>query len=388
MSDTATIDAAPAAPTAPVAPATPAAPATAPQASEATATAAAPAQNVHGKSAREFVKDVKRGNAAPTPAVHHSAAQPRDVEGQFANAAPVAPAATPAPANTPAAPAPQASIRIPIPEGHALREMGIDALTASTPTEERAIRGLLNSHVRRNEVDTERTQRQAAERRAEIASAEAKEWQQRAFQTFASPDQIATYQELIAANRPEDAEVYMEGIRSKQSAQVKSKLGEIEKQHTDQATAETNRQNGVQFMESALTEARTRYGPHTPEFINSNEFASLFMNALTAFTQSAGRYGRQPTMQDFFKDHLDTAWATHGDVRTVFTRRDADAAARREEETMQKARAEAEKTVNAAVARAQNPLGRIPAGSDVGRASTTPATSSSRDYLRGLTRRR
>ena len=68
---------------------------------------------------------------------------------------------TPAVVETPVA-APVAStltpIRIPIPDGHPMRSTGVDAITVSSPQEERAVRAAINSYARRNENESLKTQ--------------------------------------------------------------------------------------------------------------------------------------------------------------------------------------------------------------------------------------
>jgi hypothetical protein len=86
----------------------------------------------------------------------------RDAGGETSPAAAAPPQGEATTAATAAA-TPQ-PVKVPIPQDHPIREMGLDALEASSPQQERAIRALVNSYTRRQQVEEAEQRAVTAER--------------------------------------------------------------------------------------------------------------------------------------------------------------------------------------------------------------------------------
>lgn len=209
------------APAAPVAPAlVPAAPAdAAPLASPATEPITPPVtepappteERLTRREAKRGLHQDRAAAAAAAPVVEPAAPE---VPGALPAAAEPALVLPSAPAGLAPTPTPMpAGIRVPIPEGHAIREMGVDSITVTSPQQERAVRAALNSYVRRQEVAVLQTQLQQAQQA--LVEREAREtattrWTSRPEYQAA----IDRYNEIKEAFGEEAGEQYWRGVNS------------------------------------------------------------------------------------------------------------------------------------------------------------------------------
>ena len=187
--------------------------------------------------------------AAPEPGA--SAAAP-------AEGAPGEGAAAPAP-TPPEAPAPPRPILVPLPP--ALREMGVETLTATTPQEERAVRALVNGYVRRQELATAQARASELERR--LAEKEAREAAVQKWE--ASPerkDAQERYQKLVEL---ETAGEVPAGTAEQFRASYDAQVARIAQAERDQRMAAIEEQEAVSegraFQQQAWMNALTIPAP-------------------------------------------------------------------------------------------------------------------------------
>lgn len=184
-------------------------------------------------------RDARRGlhqdRPKPTP-VTESATPPAATPGAASETpAAATPLGTAAPAVAPAA-APV--IPILIPEGHPLREMGLEQLVAHSALEERAIRAMLNSHVRRQEVaQRDQTISELQRELVQIRSGQAAE--QKWKETPGYKAAVERYHEIKETYGQEAADVFWRGVAveftSIADTEYQTRMQQIESQNTERA---------------------------------------------------------------------------------------------------------------------------------------------------------
>ena len=229
--------------------------------------AAAPAEPVvapEGRSPDAVSVEAKVPGASETPKVATS---------------PVETLAPPGPASPAAAPAAPQPIRVPIPVGHALREQGLEFLTAHSPVEERALYAVLNSYTRRQEVATLQAKVDEYQRReTERAAREAAEEQWKAKPEYNTI--MAQAQELRETHGDAVADQFLRGFNAdfdKMARQeIEARMGEIDQQRIAEAG------------ERWTNEARTRVLA-LPESIRALPiFNEVFNKAVQSFNSELG----------------------------------------------------------------------------------------------------
>jgi len=192
-----------------------------------------------------------------------------------------------APAVTPPVEA-VAPIVVPIPADHPLRKLGIQELTAKSPLEERGIRAMLNSYVRRKEVD-ERDHKIAMyeEKIARRDAQEAADQKWRSTPGYQSA--VERYTELKEAYGEDVANQFWRGVsveyKQIEDTEYQTRIGAI-KEEREQAAAETWAQQAWQ------NQARL------PEPIRTlPDFPRWFQNATLAFNAELER-GAYPEAQN------------------------------------------------------------------------------------------
>lgn len=138
-----------------------------------------------------------------------------------------------------------AARRIPLPEGHPLRDQGIEFFEATDEQQEQGIRALVNSYTRRQEVEA-RDQKiremdaKLAELQQQITRQKATEGTLQEWQKTPEYQQaVATYESILNAEGQEAASTYWDGIQGKLRETIDEKYeqdwSEIEEQRNAEA---------------------------------------------------------------------------------------------------------------------------------------------------------
>lgn len=361
------------------------------------APAAAP-EAANAAEARQSLRDRSRGVSQPQASARSAAAavnqpaQPRDETGRFAAAqapAPETQAATPqADAATPeAAPkeAPPAD-RIELPADSPFRERGKQFFDQLSGDE---IRGLLNSQTRKREVEQSRSEVQRLRIEAERHKAEAAAWREQAHQAYASPNEIATYNEMLALGREDDAKVFMAGVMSQKQAAVGAKAEEAEKGVASQFAEQQAQDRGLEFGHAAKAHFDSRYPDYWRQ---SPAYGQAFDAALKDYAAELERSPHVPSVTRL-QAHLDLRYASDPSVQErvrqeMATQREQERE-RIRKEAQEELAAQEREHLNAAAARRQtNALGRLPASSMPASLPVTGAASSAAEARQRLRDRR
>jgi len=224
---------------APAAPPSPAAPATAPPAPVTTLAPTPPRIPETPPAETDFSRDAVLARRLEALKKETDAA-PVVPDGQVPDPAagtPTPPAGAVPPAAPETAPAPQ-YIKVPIPEGHPLREGGATYLLAENEQQARAARATINDYTRRSEVERYKAQidqfeRQAAESTARQAAQD--EW--RSSPEYAT--RMQQVQEVRDAFGDAVADVFAKGIDADyqrlESGRIEAALGEINQRRQGEA---------------------------------------------------------------------------------------------------------------------------------------------------------
>lgn len=260
-------------------------------------------------------------------------------------------AATPQPglsASTPAA-TPQ-EIRVPIPEGHALREQGREYIVAASAEQERDIRDLLNSTGARRR-DVEAARREAQEAREETlryrAALEASDaWQMQAIDSGV----LEEYQNIKEVN-PKAAERFLRGAMAEMEEDASTRY----QQATEAVQQQQVQQSAVQFVASAYSELSGRLPAELtmlPAYREAFDLARRNYGDHLDAREKQG-YDVQPSVEEM-RPYLEGALVTSPDIVRYLTARQqsqtaqqqADWQAQQEAEAA-RVRAEAEAKVRA-----------------------------------------
>lgn len=342
--------------------------------------------------------------AATTPPVVDATGRAHDpTNGQFTT--PPA-AATAAPGTEPAAAPPQPGtsanapaalpqeIRVPIPEGHPLREQGREYIVAASPEQERDIRGLLNSHTRRQEVETARREAQAAREealryRAALEASDA--WQMQAIDSGV----LEEYQNIKEVN-PKAAERFLRGAMAEMEEDASTRY----QQATEAVQQQQVTQSAVQFVASAYGELSGRLPAELtmlPAYREAFDLARRNYGDYLDRREALG-YEVQPSVEEM-RPYLEGALVTSPDIVRFLTARQqsqtaqqqadrqaqqATEAARVRAEAEAKVRADLKAEEEARILAAQQP--RNPLSGIAGVRSDVNSTSAPvEDPTRGLT---
>ena len=181
--------------------------------------------------------------------MHEARAQRETAAAKVDDTAPAAPAeATPAAPAAPAAPgtetkpadaaAPAAAIRVPIPEGHPLRDSGRTYIEVTSAEDERAVRASLNSHTRRAEV--ERLEAENADLRKKQIEREARDaatnkWVNRPEYQVA----VEKYKEIKETVGQAEASAYWRGVNEEfariETEEIATRTAAVEQADIDRA---------------------------------------------------------------------------------------------------------------------------------------------------------
>lgn len=158
-------------------------------------------------------------------------------------------------------------IRIELPEGHPVREMGVAELTANDPQQEQVIKALVNgTYHRRAEVEELRDQL-AEERRLRVQRESTEAAQEKWRQTPEYQQAVDTYQQILDMQGEEAAKQYWQGASLKLQELSKSEFserwGEVEAQEQE-AAARQWQNEAFQRAQSKLPAEVTRL----PDFGN------------------------------------------------------------------------------------------------------------------------
>lgn len=384
MSETIAAPAAPeAAPAAPVAPEAPAAPAwsaqdvvrglhlASPPAApvEASAEPVAPAEpaapvvdangRVHGTDGR-FVEAPQEGAASAA------------TDGN-APAADAAPGDAPEVSEPTAADAvPEGFVRIELPEDHPLRERGRDHVLAPAEMEE-DYRGLVNSPVRRREVEA--AQQQVGQLEQSLIQLQASLRAQAEFQQALFSDRrvMDTYWAIESDHGQEAAASWLQGVLAENGRSVEQYVTQAQQQRA----AEQHEQAAQGFLADVHSQIPTLY-PLWGQAERSR--------ALLAYASYARESGEPLSIQNF-RQFADARYVQHPEVQAMLRARLAEqqqqAAAEVQRQQAEAARAQLQAH---AARQAEVPMAGVPAIAATGQPApvATPNAPSAQDLLRGL----
>src|SRR3990167_2093205 len=228
----------------PVAPvAAPASPATTPvDAAPVTPTPATPEAPKGPLSRREAKEGLIRGvrdaiavTETPAPVASEPPAHP-PTDTSVPGTTPPTEAGVAAP-SAPVVPAYQ-PVRVAVPEGHPLREMGVEYFTAESPQHERAIRATINSYTRRSEVETLRAQLDTNAR--EKAAVEAREAAQKQWVNRPEyQERITKYHAIKEAIGQAEADLFWQGANAElvqiEQQELTTRMGKLDESARQQA---------------------------------------------------------------------------------------------------------------------------------------------------------
>jgi hypothetical protein len=209
-----------------------------------------------------------------TPVAADPLAAPDGQSPDSAAGTPTPPVGTVSPPATPEAPAAPQYIKVPIPEGHPLREGGATYLLAENEQQARAARATINDYTRRSQVETLRAQVDQFERQVAEGAA-----RQQAQDEWRSSPEYATrmqqVQEVRDAFGDAVADVFAKGIDADyqrlESGKIEAALGEINQRRQSEAA------------QSWISDARVRVTA-LPEPIRSlPKFGEWFDAAIQSF---------------------------------------------------------------------------------------------------------
>jgi hypothetical protein len=226
-----------------------------------------------------------------------------EVKATGASGTPIAPPvetlAPPGPASPAAAPVAPAfqPVRIPIPEGHPLREGGLQFFTATSPLEERALRATVNSYTRRQEVATLQAKVDEYERgrvEQEARDAALEKWTSR-------PEYKANqvrYQEIKDAFGDVEADAWWRGVNAEfdkvAQQEFEARMGKVDQQRVEQrALAWKN-------------EAWGNVGGLPQAIRNLPSFSRLFEESVRSFDaeMALGHYPQLTTAEEMHKEFM------------------------------------------------------------------------------------
>lgn len=300
------------------------------------------------------------------------------------------PATTPTPVADPATPAvPEGFVRIPVPEGHPLRDRGREFILA--PKDEEAdYRGMLGAAARRAELEQAHTE--IAELRAREMRLQARE---EARQKYADDPDIRELDARIAA---------VEGVDPITAAALKHRrealLGEkAEGRYTEMAReqwAGSLRAAGDQAESQALAIVRQRY---PAEWLSRPESMQVWADATESFIAKARRNLRPGQAPSFDPAEIVREFDRHA-VHDPWIRNHLSARLQKEQDTKaeqirlaaeEKARADAAAAEQATLEanlqkRKRNPLGGLAVGTSTGQTVPTDRPPTSREYMQSVLR--
>lgn len=202
-------------------------------------------------------------------------------------------------------------IRVEVPEGHWLRDQGVNEWFARDEAEARRMRGVLKDHSRRAEVSTLREQLIEAQARLRAA-------QETRESIVTDPDLLARIKELRSLGHDDMADLIVAGLDKKQADKV-GEYAEAERQKF----AEQDSTAVVQdFRDTTLETARGRY----PDFwVNSPNFLQACKKALflyandVSFREQSGESVK--LSQDGVWDYLDRLYLSDPEAQRIIRER-------------------------------------------------------------------
>jgi hypothetical protein len=216
-------------------------PTAAPEVSDDGADPAAPTQ--------ERVRDASGRFTSP------EATEPPIAEGRPADISAEAPVADERPA---------AHRRVVLPADHPIRGMGLDALTASSPHEEQAIRALINgTYARRQELEAQAQRAERAEQ--ELMRLRAEMGARTEFESTPEYQQALRQREELASVDEKAAERYWKGVQSELEEAASRQLQKLTEEYTEQQVIATARAF-VEDVQVAAVENFPTQITHHPRF--------------------------------------------------------------------------------------------------------------------------
>lgn len=226
--------------------------------------------------------------------------RPRDEAGRFssedqpetAESSPQDPGAPQAEATTDEATPPPTTVKIPVPEGHPLREQGKEFVTVPAE-EERSVRALMNGVARRSEVEAAFQRASQAEARAREAEAIAEFYRTQGPQLW-TPDDQAAYDDISATYGPEAAERFKRGKLSEADQQI----AQVRQDAQAQGMRAEHQQTASQFAQAAIEDATVKYpGVTEAEVLRAIYLYGAELDRIEKMT------GRQPQLHadDFYR---------------------------------------------------------------------------------------
>lgn len=182
-------------------------------------------------------------------------------------------------------------IKVQIPEGHPLREMGLTEFTAANDLEAQGLRASLNGYVRRQDVETMRAERDALQQK--LLHREARESAQQKWQK--SPEYEAAVDRFYKTKDLEDSGDLPAGTADRVWKAEVAELRDLEQKEVVAREDALVEQEMARYADEFTAEAWNRTVAVTPEIRNLPEFSRWFEEAVENFDFEAtkGRYAQQ-----------------------------------------------------------------------------------------------
>ena len=204
------------------------------------------------------------------------------------------------------------SVTVPVADNHPLRQRGREAFTVASE-DERDIRALLNSHVRRSDLDQASQQLNEVSAQLIETRADAEYWRQQASSGgILTSEQEQTYRDLLQTYGQADADTYRNGILTTQGAEG---LEQAKAEARNQYMNEVAVQRANQFANDAINDAM-RGNPNTevpPQYPLWNE--TEVRQALSGYGSICSARGEEPTPSGWYT-YANAAYAQSPDVQS------------------------------------------------------------------------
>ena len=203
------------------------------------------------------------------------------------------------------------SVTVPVADNHPLRQRGREAFTVASE-DERDIRALLNSHVRRSDLDQASQQLNEVSAQLIETRADAEYWRQQASTGgILTSEQDQTYRDLLQTYGQADADTYRNGILTTQGAEG---LEQAKVEARSQYMNEVAVQRANKFANDAIGDAM-RGNPNTsvpPQYPLWNE--TEVRQALSGYGSICSARGEEPTPSGWYT-YANAAYAQNPDVQ-------------------------------------------------------------------------
>lgn len=276
-------------------------------------------------------------------------------------------------------------VHVPLPEGHPLRDQGQESIP-TTPEGERHVRALVNSHIRRKEVEEAQAeaQRKIDEVTEDNIRLRAELEASTALRTKLLQDpKIKQEYDSIRNYSPEAAERYLRGLEAEHQAETQSKVQEQVEEARRQRQTQRRQKTVQEFRADMKNHVRTAF-PQVADVPQLDNVLERAFRAYGAELHDLERRG-QPVQLDhkhFVQNHVVPHFMADQAIRERIRQRQKQEQQKKREQTERKAKAEAKAEAKEAEKerlrdaaerhKTKNPVAQVPSEVRTGQQSTSP----------------